>query len=108
MNAVCISANEMDWQPALEYPGKAMTKVLNQGGSIAPRAILLRIPPHWNMEAHSHRYTELHYVLKGEYESDGDVFSEGTFRIVPKEVEHGPFISRQGATILIIWCALKE
>jgi anti-sigma factor ChrR (cupin superfamily) len=108
MKAVTMNVNDLDWQPAPEYPGNAEEKVLSQGGGAVPRSILLRLPPEWNMEAHSHRYTELHFILEGAYESDGEVFNTGTFRVIPKEVEHGPFVSRQGATVLIIWCALQE
>ena len=108
MNAVNLNVNELEWQSAVEYPGDAQEKIVNQGGSIAPRAILLKIPADWSMEAHSHRYTEMHFVLQGSYESDGESFESGTFRIIPKEVEHGPFMSRQGATVLVIWCALKD
>lgn len=107
MNAVSINANEMNWQPALQYPGSAEEKVLSAGGSMVPRTILLRIPPGWSMDRHSHRYSELHYVLEGEYESDGDVHVAGTFRMIPKEVEHGPFRTRQGATVLVIWCTIE-
>ena len=106
MNAVDLNINDLDWVPALEYPGNAEEKVLSHGGTIAPRTILLRIPADWRMNKHSHRYTELHYVMEGSYESGAEVFPAGTFRVIPKEVEHGPFSSRGGATILIVWCAL--
>lgn len=108
MNAVNINVYEMDWRPALEYPGGADEKVLSQGGSIAPRTILLRIPPGWSMDRHAHRHTELHYVLEGSYESDGETHPAGTFRMIPREVEHGPFRTQDGATVLIVWCALPE
>jgi anti-sigma factor ChrR (cupin superfamily) len=108
MNAVSINVSDVEWQPALEYPGEAEAKLLSAGGDMTPRTILLRIPPGWRMDRHSHRYTELHYVLAGEYESDGDTFSTGTFRMIPKEVEHGPFVTKQGATILVIWCTLSR
>ncbi len=108
MKTISVNVNEMDWQHAVGYPGKAEEKVLSHGDTNAPRSILLKIPADWNMEAHSHRYTELHFVLEGEYESDGDIFGAGTFRMIPKEVEHGPFGSHSGATVLIIWCDIRE
>jgi anti-sigma factor ChrR (cupin superfamily) len=108
MKAVKTNVNDLDWQPAVEYPDNAEEKVLSQGDTVAPRAILLRIPSGWNMNRHSHRYAELHYVLEGSYESQGDVYSAGTFRMIPREVEHGPFSSRNGATILVVWCALID
>jgi anti-sigma factor ChrR (cupin superfamily) len=108
MDPISVNTNKMNWQRAREYPGEAEEKILSAGGDMAPRSILLRIPAGWSMDAHSHRFTEVHYVLEGEYESEGDTFPAGTFRVIPKEVEHGPFVSRQGAIILITWCALKE
>jgi anti-sigma factor ChrR (cupin superfamily) len=108
MNAVSINVDELTWQPALEYPGQAEAKVLSAGGDMTPRTILLSIPPGWRMDRHSHRYTELHYVLEGQYESNGEQFPVGTFRMIPKAVEHGPFATKSGAIILVIWCSLSD
>lgn len=108
MNAVNVNVNEMDWQPAMSYPGDAEEKVLSEGGMFTPRTILLRIPPGWSMDRHSHRNTELHFVMEGSYESEEEVHSTGTFRLIPKKIEHGPFSSRDGAVILVVWCALAE
>ncbi len=108
MNAVDLNVNNLKWQPAEGYSTGVEAKVLSIGDGVAPRTILLKIPPGWSMESHSHLYTELHYVLEGEYESKGEVYPVGTFRIIQKEVEHGPFTSRTGATILVTWCALCD
>jgi anti-sigma factor ChrR (cupin superfamily) len=108
MNTVSIDANKLPWQPAPDYPGEAQKKVLSEETDTTPRTILLRIPAGWRMDAHSHRFTELHYVLEGEYESEGVVFPAGTFRMIPKEMEHGPFSSGKGAVVLITWCGLRE
>lgn len=98
----------MKWQAAEGYSAGAEEKVLSVGGGMAPRTILLKIPSGWSMDAHSHIYTELHYVLEGKYESEGETYQSGTFRVIPKEVEHGPFTSKTGAIILITWCSLQE
>jgi len=108
MNAISVDAGKLSWQPAPDYPGGAQKKVLSEETATTPRTILLKIPAGWKMDAHSHRFTELHYVLEGEYESDGIVFRSGTFRMIPKEMEHGPFSSEKGAVVLISWCGLKE
>ncbi|MEW5993617.1 MAG: cupin domain-containing protein [Candidatus Zixiibacteriota bacterium] len=108
MNAVTINANDLNWQPAEAYPAGAEEKVLSVGGTMAPRTILLRIPPGWSMEAHSHVFTELHYVLEGEYESQGETYPSGSYRVIPKEVEHGPFTTDTGAVILVTWCELYK
>ncbi len=108
MNAVSVNVNDIDWQPTTSYPGDAQEKVLSTGGSVAPRTILLKLPPGWSMDRHSHAQTELHYVLEGEYEIGDKTFPAGTFRMIPKEVEHGPFTTRSGAVILVVWCRTNE
>jgi anti-sigma factor ChrR (cupin superfamily) len=106
MNAVSINADDLKWEPAAGYSSGAEEKVLSVGGGVAPRTILLKVPPGWSMENHSHRYTELHYVLEGEYESEGKTHRSGTFRVIPKEVKHGPFTTREGAVIMVTWCRI--
>ena len=108
MNAVSINTNDLKWQPAKGYSTGAEEKLLSVGGSIAPRTILLKIPAGWSMDEHSHIYTELHYILEGEYESKDETYTSGTFRVIPKEVEHGPFTTKRGAIILITWCTLQD
>jgi anti-sigma factor ChrR (cupin superfamily) len=108
MNSVNINANDVEWQDSLIYPAGAKEKVLSVGSDMAPRTILLKIPPGWSIDSHSHTHTELHYVLEGEYQSQGETYPGGTFRIIPKEVSHGPFSTKTGATILVVWCVLKE
>jgi len=108
MNSIDINTNNIEWVDALSYPQGAKEKVLSIGSDMAPRTILLKIPAGWKMDSHSHTHTELHYVLEGEYESQGETYPSGTFRIIPKEVNHGPFITKTGATIMVVWCVLKE
>jgi len=108
MNSISINVGKLEWRDALGYPPGASEKVLSIGSDMAPRTILLKIPPGWSMDSHSHSHTELHYVLEGEYECQGETYSSGAFRIIPKEVAHGPFATKTGATILIVWCVLKE
>jgi anti-sigma factor ChrR (cupin superfamily) len=108
MNAVTVNVNDLKWSGAAEYPTGTEEKVLSVGGTVAPRTTMLKLPPGWSMESHSHRFTELHDVLKGQLESQGQTYPAGTFRVIPKEVEHGPFGSETGAIVLVIWCSLAE
>jgi len=108
MNAVTVNAGDLEWLGAPGYPGGTEEKVLSVGGSIAPRVTMLKLPPGWKMDAHSHRFTELHYVLEGQLESEGKKYPAGTFRVIPKRVAHGPFSSETGAVVLVIWCSLAE
>ena len=108
MKAVSVNIRDLEWSGATEYPAGTEEKVLSIGGSVAPRATMLRLPPGWRMDSHSHRFTELHYVLEGQVESQGRTYPSGTFRVIPKEVEHGPFTAETGAVVLVIWCTLAE
>jgi len=60
------------------------------------------------MEGHSHTTVEQHFVLEGEYESEGKVYKAGTYRLIPEHETHGPFKSSKGAVILVIWDPEKE
>jgi len=106
MKSISVNTNDLTWSEAPEYPDGTMQKVLSVGGTIAPRTIILKLSPGWEMASHSHRFTELHYVLDGEIESEGKTYAAGTFRVVPESVEHGPFRSKSGAIVLVIWCSL--
>ena len=108
MKAVSINVNDLKWSGTAEYPTGTEEKVLSVGGSIAPRTTLLKLSPGWEMDSHSHRFTELHYVLEGQIESHEQKYPAGTFRVIPKGVDHGPFRSKTGATVLVIWCSLTE
>ncbi len=108
MKAICVNVNDLKWSKTSEYPTGTEEKVLSIGGSIAPRTVLLKLPPGWRMDSHSHRFTELHYVLQGQVESKGQKYSAGTFRVIPKTVEHGPFESETGAIVLVVWCSLAK
>ncbi len=96
-----ISHNKIPWQDAQGYPKGTQIKILREEKSA--RTFLLKILAGFDMEAHSHMTTEQHFVLEGQYESDGKTYGEGTFRLIPKGIDHGPFTSEKGATILVIW-----
>jgi hypothetical protein len=49
MNTVSVNVNDLEWSGAAEYPTGTEEKVLSMGGSIAPRTILLKLPPGWKM-----------------------------------------------------------
>ena len=93
--------DDSNWQAAPEYTGETRKKVLHdEGGS---KIILLKLPAGFNMAPHSHLTSEQHVIIKGEYESDGKVYSEGTYRSFKAHHKHGPFKSKNGALVLIIW-----
>lgn len=103
MNETFINTAAIDWEKAQSHPSGALQKVLQEGGEGTPRVILLKIEPGWLMEEHAHIHTELHYVLEGEYKSREGVYPAGTFRMIPRHTNHGPFSTASGAVILVMW-----
>jgi anti-sigma factor ChrR (cupin superfamily) len=108
MKEINVNTNEIAWQDAVAYPVGVKEKVLCDGSENAPKSSLLKIAAEWEMDEHVHVYTELHYVLEGEYESQGKIYPAGTFRMIPKHVNHGPFKTKTGATVLVIWVELHH
>lgn len=81
--------------------GKIFDKLLYEAG------IDRKLPEGFSMSPHSHITTEQHFVLKGEYQSGDENFIEGSYQVFSQGEEHGPFKSKTGALILVIWDSLK-
>ncbi len=92
---------DSNWEDAKGYPSGTQWKVLRDEDG--RKTILLKLPPGFKMGSHSHITTEQHFVLKGEYSSDGEIYPEGSYQIFASGDEHGPFVSETGALILVIW-----
>jgi len=102
--------DEFGWKQAEGYPVGTRIKTLRDdtGG----KTILLKMPKGLRMDAHTHVCNEQHIVLEGQYESEGKVYSsgtygKGTYRLIPAHQDHGPFISKTGAIVLVIWDPMK-
>ena len=98
--------DELGWKKASAYPVGTRIKVLRDENT--SKTILLKLPAGFQMDSHAHIYDEQHVVIKGEYESEGKVFSSGTYRAIPAHKDHGPFKSKGGAVILVIWNTQKN
>ncbi|MGE0089704.1 MAG: cupin domain-containing protein [Bacteroidales bacterium] len=93
------------WEDANEYFKGTKRKVLrDDNGS---RTILLKLPANFYMAPHSHVVTEQHFVLNGEYTSKGKSYPAGSYQIFSRGDNHGPFESKNGALILVIWDQIK-
>jgi anti-sigma factor ChrR (cupin superfamily) len=100
---VIARALDVDWDTAAGYPTGSQWKILRRGSHGEANTILLKLAPDFEMASHSHIHAEHHYVLSGEYESQGGRFLPGTYRFIPKRVSHGPFRSTTGAELLVVW-----
>jgi anti-sigma factor ChrR (cupin superfamily) len=100
-----ITQNHADltWEPAAGYPAGTEWKILRRGEDQSPLTVLLKIPPGFEVQGHSHTHVEHHYVLEGTYEAMDHQHGPGTYRMIPAHANHGPFRSESGATVLVIW-----
>ena len=98
---IILATNRMAWTEASSYPEGTMMKVLRDEGEA--RSVLLKLPPGFRMGAHSHTSCEQHFVLKGTYEAQGEEFGPGAYQCIPTHTNHGPFSSRDGAVVLVVW-----
>ncbi len=94
--------DDAHWEDAKEYPDGTKQKVLRDDDNNG-KTVLLKLPAGFHMAPHSHITTEQHFVLDGQYTSDGVTYSKGTYQIYFSHEEHGPFESKTGALILVVW-----
>lgn len=93
--------DELNWEIATGYFDGTKRKVLRDNDK--GKTILLKLPEGFYMGPHSHTTGEQHFVLDGEYQSDGENYPAGSYQAFLKGEEHGPFESKIGALVLIVW-----
>jgi hypothetical protein len=103
MEEITMNYEKMKWTDAQGYPEGSKIKILREGEPGEGRTFLRKIKTGFKMEGHSHTTVEQHFILQGEYESEGKIYKAGTYRLIPKHETHGPFTSSKGAVILVIW-----
>jgi anti-sigma factor ChrR (cupin superfamily) len=101
MSEITLDTERMEWEKASSYPDGTRIKVLRDEGD--KRSVLLELPGGFRMEAHTHTCCEQHFVLEGSYEAAGEEHGVGTYQCIPAHTNHGPFSSRRGAMILVVW-----
>ena len=60
------------------------------------------------MAPHTHITTEQHFVLSGQYTSEGKVYPKGSYQIFFPHEDHGPFESKNGALVLVTWDPFEQ
>lgn len=99
--------DEKGWAPAEEYGNGSLQKVLREEEN-GCKTILLKLPKHFHMDAHSHRCAQQNYVIEGTYTINNIVFKEGSYQRIPANEEHSLFESENGATLLVSCDPLQE
>ncbi len=98
--------DDQNWEAAEEYPDGTKRKLLRDENGA--KTSLLKFPAGFKMAPHSHITTEQHFVLEGEYDSNGKTFGVGSYQIFYPHEEHGPYESKNGALILAVWDPLVK
>ena len=100
------SLEQTGWEKAEGYAEGTMSKVLRDEDGC--KTILLKLPKHFHMDAHSHLVCEQHFVIDGTYTINNIPFTKGAYLRIPPNEEHGKFESENGALILVIWGPEKQ
>ncbi|MBN2426361.1 MAG: cupin domain-containing protein [Calditrichaceae bacterium] len=99
---IIVNCNSMEWQDAGDaYPVNTKIKVLRDDEN--GRTVLLKLPKGFKVEGHTHIRDEQHFILKGEYEMNDKMYTQGTYQLIHANTTHGPFTSETGAEIMVIW-----
>ena len=103
MTEFTIYTPEMTWDELSFFPGDAEVKILRSEPEAGARTLLVRLASGGEICPHSHLGVVQHYVLEGEYETLGETFGAGTYRLLPKHADVGTISTQRGAVILMIY-----
>jgi hypothetical protein len=66
------------------------------------KTILVKMPAGGQILPHRHDSMIQHFVVEGGYETAGQVFNAGTYRLIPKDTDIPEIDSKNGVTFLLI------
>ncbi len=89
------------WHDTHDYPEG--TKVRYLRDEQGAKTVLLKYPKGFYMAPHSHITAEQHVIMEGEYTIEGKVYHAGTYQKFKAHENHGPFKSKHGALVLVMW-----
>ncbi len=93
----------MKWGELRAFPGPADGKILREDAETGAKTLLVRLPPGAHVIAHGHRGIVQHYVLEGQYETEGQLFGPGSYRMMPEHYDVPSISTTEGVTILMIF-----
>jgi len=95
----------MVWRKLREFPGTGEVTVLREEGSGGAKTIIVRLLAGGQIVPHSHVGVVQHYVLEGEYETQGKILGKGAYRFLPGRADVSTIFTKEGVTILMIYDA---
>jgi CBS domain-containing protein len=93
---------DLTGEPSALFPGDAEITALRDDPARDAATLLARLRAGARVEAHSNLRPVQHFVLSGQYESEGQVFKAGTYRLLPSG-EVPALTSSDGAVILVFY-----
>jgi hypothetical protein len=103
MVELTIYTPEVTWEALSLFSADAEVKFLRAECERGARTLLVRLPPGGEIAPHGHLGVVQHYILEGEYQSGGETFGAGTYRLLPKHADVGTISTKSGAVILMIY-----
>ena len=98
---VTLSQNG-SWQPG-PYPGVELM-ILHKNEATGGVTVLRKFAAGMVIPAHTHPLAnESAYILSGEWEESGVVYTAGAFFFAPRGVQHGPHIAKTEVISLTIF-----
>jgi quercetin dioxygenase-like cupin family protein len=95
-------ATDARWEPG-PYPGVELA-ILHRHEATKGVVVLRRFRAGVTVPAHAHPLAnEFAYVLSGEWEEDGKLYTAGAFFFAPKGVKHGPHVARGDVLSLTVF-----
>src|SRR5215468_7696806 len=94
-----IAVNEKDVKLVKSGHGETKWLVPSKGGA-SPEVMIRHWGPETNIPVHSHPFNEMFYVLDGEIEIGGTVYTTGACIYIPKGVAYGPTKAPKGGRVL--------
>jgi hypothetical protein len=94
---------DIPWEELTEFPGEGEVKRLRDQGPGKGMTIVVRLNANGRITPHSHTAAVQHYILEGEYESEGKVYGAGTYRLLPGAADVAEISTQKGATILMVY-----
>lgn len=102
MKEQMIDYEKMEWKEVQGYPTGRKIKIFREEGAGTGKTFMLKIEKGCEMLRPCLNTVEQHFVLDGQYESEGRVYKAGTYRLIPKQETRGVLKTSEGATILVI------
>jgi|GEM_PF-1817739 len=93
---------EMSWQEMRGFPSGVEVKILRMDFRSGAKTILVKMPAGGQILAHRHESAIQHFIVDGAYETGGQSFTGGTYRLILKDSDIAEIDSKNGATFLLI------